>query len=81
VIPNLDQFPKMERPFLARQAQSIESQAMIERLTARIGRGEIREYLTDEYLILYALIADTAYLLSIRHHRRLSFDFQGFWLR
>ena len=81
MIPNLDQFPKMERPFLARQAQSIESQAMIERLKARIGRGEIRECLADEYLTLYALIGDTAYLLSVQHHRQLSFDFQGFWPR
>ena len=81
VIPNLEQFPKMGRPFLAREVQSIESQAVIQRLTARIGRGEIREYLTDEYLILYALIGDTAYLLSVQHHRQLSFDFQGFWPR
>jgi len=79
VIPNLEQFPNMGRPFLARQAQSIEAQAMIERLKARAGRGEIREYLTDDYLILYALIGDAAYLLSIRHHRQLSFDLQGFW--
>ncbi len=81
VIPNLEQFQKTGRPFLARQAQSIQSQATIERLQARIGRGEIREYLSDEYLILYALIGVAAYLLSIRHHRQLSFDFRGFWPR
>ncbi len=79
VIPNLEQFPKLGRPFLARQAQSIESQAMIGRLKARTGRGEIREYVTDDYLILYASIGDAAYLLSIRHHRQLSFDLHGFW--
>jgi hypothetical protein len=79
VIPNLEQFPSMGRPFLARQAQSIESRAMIDRLKARTGRGEIREYLTNDYLILYALIGDAACLLSIRHHRQLSFDLQGFW--
>ena len=81
MIPNLENFPKSGRPFLAREARSIESQAVIQRLTARIGRGEIREYLSDEYLILYALIGDTAYLLSVQHHRQLSFDFQGFWPR
>ena len=79
VIPNLERFPKLGRPFLARQAQSIESQAMIERLKARTGRGEIREYVTDDYLILYASIGDAAYLLSIRHHRQLSFDLHGIW--
>ena len=79
VIPNLEQFPSMGRPFLAHQAQSMESQAMIGRLTARTGRGEIREYLADDYLVLYALIGDAAYLLSIRHYRQLSFDLRGFW--
>jgi hypothetical protein len=52
---------------------------VIERLKARIGRGEIREYLTGDYLILYALIGDAVYLLSIRHHRQLSFDIERFW--
>lgn len=81
VIPNLEQFPKMGRPFLSRQAQSVESQAVIERLKTRTGRGEIKEYLMDDYLILYALIGDAVYLLSIRHHKQLSFDLEGFWPR
>ncbi len=79
VIPNLEQFPQMGRPFLSRQAQSVESQALIERLKTRSGRGEIREYLMDDYLILYASIGDAVYLLSIRHHKQLSFDLEGFW--
>ncbi|MCK7499957.1 MAG: type II toxin-antitoxin system RelE/ParE family toxin [Comamonadaceae bacterium] len=79
VIPNLERFPKIGRPFLARPGLSAESRVAIERLKARAGRAEIREYLIDDYLVLYALIAGTAYLLAIRHHRQLSFDFQGFW--
>ena len=79
VIPNLEQFPKMGRLFLARQAQSVESRAAIGRLKTRIGRSEIREYLMDNYLILYALIGDAVYLLSIRHHQQLSFDLEAFW--
>lgn len=78
-IPNLEQFPKMGRPFLARPGLSAETRTAIERLKARAGRAEIREYLIDDYLVLYALIADTAYLLAVRHHRQLSFDLQGFW--
>jgi hypothetical protein len=41
----------------------------------------LREYLTGDYLILYAdSEADaTAYLLSIRHHRQMSFDFARHW--
>lgn len=79
VIPNLQQFAKMGRPFLSRQPQSVESKIVMERLKTRTGRGEIREYLMDDYLILYALIGDAVYLLSIRHHKQLSFDLEGFW--
>jgi hypothetical protein len=79
LIPNLEQFPKMGRLLLSRPAQSVESRALIGRLTARLGRGEIREYLIDDHLILYALINDDVYLLSIKHHRQLSFDLESFW--
>lgn len=57
----------------------MESQVLSERLRARVGRGEIREYLTTDYLILYALIGYAVYLLSIQHHRQLSFDLRAFW--
>lgn len=30
-------------------------------------------------LLLYARIKGTVYLLSIRHHRQVSFDFQALW--
>ena len=62
LIPNLEQFPKIGRPFLSGQPQSVESRVVIERLKTRIGRGEIREYLMGDYLILYALIGDAIYL-------------------
>jgi hypothetical protein len=41
----------------------------------------LREYLHGDYLMLYATLeADaTVALLSIRHHRQLSFDFAGLW--
>jgi|SRR5688572_2775778 plasmid stabilization system protein ParE len=79
VIPSLGQFPKMGRQFLSRRFQSVEAQATIERLQTRTGADEIREYLIDDYLILYAPMADAVYLLSIRHHRQLSFDLERFW--
>ena len=42
----------------------------------------MREYVLKDYLLLYALIdGATVYLLSIRHHRQLSFDFEGHWGR
>jgi hypothetical protein len=39
----------------------------------------LREYLHGDYLILYTLIGSTVYLLSIRHHRQLSFAFARLW--
>ncbi|GHU18493.1 hypothetical protein FACS189475_04060 [Betaproteobacteria bacterium] len=41
----------------------------------------LRVYLHGDYLILYVLTDTdtTVYLLSIRHHRQLSFDFARFW--
>lgn len=79
VIPNLERHPRMGRSFLTREIHSVEARTIVERLKTRIGRGEIRETLTSDYLILYALIGDTVYLLSIKHHRQLSFNFDRFW--
>jgi hypothetical protein len=69
----------MGRSFLTPEIQSVEARTIVERLKTRIGRGEIREYLTGDYLMLYALIGDTVYLLSVKHHRQLSFNFDRFW--
>lgn len=41
--------------------------------------AELREYVTTHYLLLYARIQGTIYLLSIRHQRQLSFDFESHW--
>src|SRR5438093_1516421 len=71
VIPDLEHFPEIGRSFLTRAADSVEARTLSERLKARIGDGEIREYLFDEYLILYALTSASVYLLSIRHHKQL----------
>lgn len=46
-----------------------------------IGKGGgVREYVLSQYLLLYARLDEMIYLLSIRHHRQLSFDFQLLWL-
>lgn len=76
VIPNLENFPRMGRPFFDRGAGSVEAHAKIERLARRLGEGELREYLSGDYLLLYAFMQPTVYLLSIKHHRQLSFDFE-----
>ncbi|KVA17043.1 type II toxin-antitoxin system RelE/ParE family toxin [Burkholderia ubonensis] len=83
VIPNLERFPGMGRLFLERPAHSVEARNGIARLVEQldvIAEGsELREYVTTHYLLLYAQIGDTVYLLSVRHHRQLSFDLAGHW--
>ena len=83
VIPNLERFPGMGRLFLERPARSVEVANGIDRLTKQLGSlakdGVLREYVTTHYLLLYARIKGTVYLLSIRHQRQLSFDFAALW--
>lgn len=83
IIPNLERFPRMGRMFLDRSARSVEVANGVARLNRQLdaigNAGELREYVTTHYLLLYALIENTVYLLSIRHYRQLSFDFQELW--
>ncbi|ODT38326.1 MAG: hypothetical protein ABS55_00955 [Lautropia sp. SCN 70-15] len=83
VVPNLERFPDMGRPFLEQRVGSIEAGNRIDSLRARLrSLGErvgLREYLLPDYLILYARFDSRVTLLSIRHHRQLSFDFEGLW--
>ncbi|PMS16151.1 hypothetical protein C0Z18_24485 [Trinickia dabaoshanensis] len=83
VVPNLERFPSMGHLFLERRARSVEVSNGIARLTKQldaISQGsELREYVMTDYLVLYASIEGAVYLLSIRHHRQLSFDFASHW--
>jgi plasmid stabilization system protein ParE len=81
VIPNLERFPKMGRDFLSRDPLSDEGRAKLHALRVKSGSNtEVREYITDEYLLLYAVRDSMVFLLSIRHHRQLSFDLRAHWL-
>ena len=85
VIPNLERFPGMGRLFFERLTRSVEASNGIDELRRKLKAlakdGEIREYVMSHYLLLYARLDTTIYLLSIRHHRQLSFDFQSQWAR
>ena len=74
VFPNLRRFPRMGRRYLERPPQSAEALNLLARLPAGAADA-LREYLSGDYLILYTEIESTVYLLSIRHHRQLSFSF------
>ncbi|TAM06634.1 MAG: type II toxin-antitoxin system RelE/ParE family toxin [Paraburkholderia sp.] len=84
VIPNLEQFSGIGRSFMDRSAGSVETSNGITRLTEQLNAiadgSELREYVMSHYLLLYAQIKDTAYLLSIRHYRQLSFDLANHWV-
>jgi len=80
VIPNLAGFPHIGRRYLACPPQSAEALAKLALLPFDV-MSAVREYLHGDFLMLYvALEAEaTVYLLSIRHHRQLSFDFNRLW--
>ncbi len=80
VIPNMERFPKMGRNFMDRPARSIEASNGLDRLRKKLGGGELREYVLNDFLLLYAQYGQTVYLLSIKHHRQLSFDFAHLWV-
>ena len=83
VIPNLERFPAMGRSFMDRPIRSVETSSGIDILQAKLGKigrnAEIREYVLQHYLLLYALTGEEIFLLAIRHHKQLSFDFQALW--
>lgn len=79
LIPNLEHFPAMGRPFLERPVCSVEAANALERLQSKLLGGDLREFLFSDYFVLYALSGNVAYLLSIKHHRQMSFDFQSLW--
>ena len=84
VIPNLRRFPRIGRRYLGNPPQSAEALALLAAMPAGAPHA-LREYLHGDYLMLY-LVEDaspkaeaTVYLLTIRHHRQLSFDFARLW--
>lgn len=80
VIPNLQRFPRIGRPYLDNPPQSTEALAQLAALPAG-APAALREYLHGDYLLLYTAVEAeaTVVLLSIRHHRQLSFDFARLW--
>jgi plasmid stabilization system protein ParE len=80
VFPNLARFPRIGRRYLDNPPQSAEALTQLAALPAGAASA-LREYLQGNYLVLYMAMdaSETVYLLSIRHHRQLSFDFARLW--
>lgn len=80
VIPNLARFPRIGRRYLDHPPQSAEAISLLAAMPTAVA-DSLREYLHGDYLMLYTVADElaTVYLLTIRHHRQLSFDFAGLW--
>lgn len=87
VIPNLQRHPRMGRQFMSRSAESVEAKRLVERISLRLSAfgpaAQVREYVMDEYLVLY-LVSDGAsgepsmvQLLAIKHQKQFGFEMPG----
>lgn len=80
VIPALERFPELGSDFLSSRPTSREGLAAAQNLTRRLGQETtLRELIRGNSLLLYARRHNNLYLLAIRHHRQLSFDFPSNW--
>jgi hypothetical protein len=80
VVPTLERFPEIGADFMAKAPLSVEGRVLFERIAAMAGPdAELRQLIDSDYVILYLLRGGSLILLSIRHHRQLSFDFSGHW--
>lgn len=72
----LAQFPRMGREFLARNPETPQVAAVQGQARALLDTDiELREFIMDDYLVLYAIKGQTVSLLSLRHHRQSTFTF------
>jgi len=80
LIPTITQFPQSGRPFLAQSIGSLEARRTVRRLRRGLHPGdELREFILDDYLVLYLVRDPIVAFLAVKHHRQLSFDLHGFW--
>jgi plasmid stabilization system protein ParE len=80
LIPTLCRFPRSGRVFLAHPIRSVEARTAIRRLKRLLRAGEdVREFILDEYLLLYLVRDARIIFLAVEHHLQLSFDLHQFW--
>lgn len=80
LIPNLSRFPGMGRRYLDNPLRSVEGLGLLATLPPGAA-DRLHLILLGDYLVLYVVDEGkrTVTLLSIRHHRQLSFDFVRMW--
>lgn len=80
IVPTLSRFPQSGRNFLQHPIRSKEAKVLFRKLKTSIQKGDaLREFVVDDYLVLYLLRGNQILFLSIKHHRQLSFDLRRFW--
>jgi plasmid stabilization system protein ParE len=80
IVPELCRFPQAGRSFLGRSLKSRRGEALAELLGEAIEKNDdLREFLVDDYLVLYLIRGLRIVFLSIKHQRQLSFDLRRFW--
>jgi len=80
VIPTLCRFPQSGRSFLTRAVRSTKANAQAKELRKLLAKGDdLREFVMDDYLVLYLVRRGQVIFLAVKHHRQLSFDLKGFW--
>jgi len=80
IIPALERYPDLGTDFSRRRPSSREASEMESSLRSRVGpKTALRELIRSDFLVLYARRDNDLYLLAIKHHRQLSFDFPGIW--
>ena len=79
-VPTLCRFRRSGRAFLAHPIRSLEARTAVRRLKRLLRPGDdLREFMLDEYLLLYLVRNARVIFLAIKHHRQLSFDLHQFW--
>ena len=78
-VPTLCRFRRSGRAFLAHPIRSLEARTAVRRLKRLLRPGDdLREFMLDEYLLLYLVRNARVIFLAIKHHRQLSFDLHQF---
>lgn len=81
VIPTLCRLPQSGRSFLTRAVKSIKATALTKGLRKFLNKGDdLREFVMDDYLVLYLVRRHQVIFLAVKHHRQLSFDLTRFWI-
>lgn len=76
LIPLLEDHPRAGRDWLLNPPPTESGQLLQRRVLAKLGgRCELREFVLDPLLVLYAIEGNSVTLLAVRHHRQLGFEF------